>query len=301
MKEDSIGCLGSSRLPGPLCGSRVSVSSHGAKTARMTLPITTPVALNGSVTFKVDAPPQPKGPAYAHLGVYELLPDAILNIRFDGTVRLPEGRWEVGIVQYLWNDRVSIIYSEGGDWFFSFDSHPVLLDNLRGAADIWLDSLGQGVQNFVVSGAPKTVRVSLESGDTPTSPTLPGRRKRCGDKIDELLVYAERTLLLFAVVACRKNGVGGPFFPILATGDVYGMYWKLRPAPGSPDFRFKPIQFRHSEQPPFQGPARYGTPTSGKTGNQISPSLVAAAESRYLADCQKRPPRQSPEEDYWFR
>lgn len=83
-----------------------------------------PKALNGQFKFRVDSPPVPQGPVIPNLGVYTIFPDAMLTIAFKGDVLLPPGRWEVGIVQNCWNDRVTHVYSEGANSSFRRIGNP---------------------------------------------------------------------------------------------------------------------------------------------------------------------------------
>jgi hypothetical protein len=253
-----------------------------------------PKALSGRFQLRVDQSPAPGMPFMGNLGVYEILPDAIINIAFSGDVSLPPGTWEVGLVQNVWNDRVTIVYSEGGEYFFSQDTEP-LLD----VTDIWLNTLGTGVVTLDnPTGADKRFHIALDAGDTPTSPPIPGLMTRCNGTIREQLVFAERVLQLIAAVVARKDG---DLFPIAATaGDTYGFMWRLDPVPGAkPSFRFRPLFPSAVEmKPPFSLFGPNGVTTTGPTGNEFGLALAARASAAYLADCERRAPREG-DENLW--
>lgn len=255
-----------------------------------------PQLVAGQFAFRVDTPPSPRGGSFfGPAATFTLFPDAIMHIVFTGQVSLPPGKWEVGIVQNVWNDRVTIVYSLGGEFYFSHDTKP-LLDVVRGATDIWLDTLGNGVKTFDNPGSRlQTFSVMLDAGDVATSPPIPGRRLRCGNAIDELRVFAERALQLVGAIVIREvhpGGRKGALFPVAATGDTYGFIWRLEPAPGTPNFRFRPLIPRRVERPPFSLLRPHGLGTDlRQTANEYGDQLAAQAEARYKADCKKGTPR----------
>jgi hypothetical protein len=141
--------------------------------------------------------------------------------------------------------------------------------------------------------------VNLESSDTPTSPSIPGQRQRCGGQIAEQLMFAERALQLVGAVVARRDGKGGALFPLMATsGNPYGFVWRLEPAAGVPDFKFLPLFPKGAERPPFSLLQPYGLATSGPIANEYGKKLTQQAELNYRNDCQRRSPRKG-DEDLW--
>lgn len=249
-----------------------------------------PKVLGGTFNFRITRPPTPVTPAVGVLGTFSIFPDAELKINFDGSVSLPPGTWEVGIIQNVWNDRVTIEYSNGGEIYISLDNFPPLLDQLPGQSDIWLNTFGTGVTTFSNSTSrDKTFQLSLEAGDTPTSPPIPGIQTRCGGTIQEQLVWAERVLQLVAVLAARKDG---QLFSLAATsGDTYGYMWRLEPPPSSNPFRFRPLFNTGIERVEPFSLLPSGVNTTRPNANEVFAPLVIQAEASYLGDCGVRPPR----------
>jgi hypothetical protein len=163
---------------------------------------------------------------------------------------------------------------------------------------MWYNNLGNGVVTLDNrSVGEKRFHVSLDAGDTPTSPPIPGRMTRCNGQITEQLLFAERVLQLAAALIARKDG---QIFPLAATaGNTYGFMWRLEPAPGAPIFRFKPFYPTSVElSPPFTLFHPHGIATAPPTANQVGITLAANAAAAYLADCGRRVPRRG-DEDLW--
>jgi len=298
MRDDLLdGCLGGSRVPGVICGSRYTRNAKGGQTpSKPVAPVLTEPRLHsGNLGIEINKP-RSTGPTHANYGAYDVIPE--IDIQFEGTVILPEGFWEIGLLQFIWNDRIRIMYSEGGEEYWEHTDIPNALDN----DDVTKDIFFKGTRSFLNLSKPfNREQFSLRTSDRPGIKNLVGIKKRCNDTIVETLVWAERTFLAFAVLACRKNGKGGPFFPVLAT-QLYGFYWYLTPAAVEPNVEWRKIPHTGTvgtERPPFQGPARHGLPLDGKLANDIGEELQKTAEQRFKVDCGKRLPKDSIELPHW--
>lgn len=151
-----------------------------------------------------------------------------------------------------------------------------------GAPDMWLNSLGTGMVPLENSTtADKRFHISLEAGDTPNSPPIPGMMIRCNGQIREQLVFAERVLQLVAALVARKDG---QVFPLAATaGNTYGYMWRLEPAAGAPNFRFKPLFPTAVElSQPFTLFHPHGVATRPPTANQFGIIFVPMQRQRIL-------------------
>lgn len=249
-----------------------------------------PRVVSGAFAFQVTSPPTPVVPVLGLLGVFTIFPDASLKIDFIGSVSLPPGTWEVGLIQNVWNDRVAIQYSKGGEIYIALDNFPPLLDQLPTQTDIWLNTFGTGVRTFSnTTSGDKVFPLHLEGGDTPTSPPIPGIQTRCAGTISEQLVWAERVLQFVAVLAARKDG---QLFPLAATsGNTYGFRWRLEPPPSSNPFRFEPFFNTGVETAEPFSLLPNGVNTSRPNANETFAPLVVQATANYLSDCGVRPPR----------
>jgi hypothetical protein len=235
-----------------------------------------------------------QGPAFAHVGAYDVVPS--LDLKFEGRVLLPVGAWQIGFMQFIWDDRLRLMYSAGGEQAWSFVNLGTMLDNDKASNGIWFKGT---VHPHFVNSVPERRLVSLSTSDRPGVLNFHGIAKRCAGTIAENLVWCERTFLAFAVIGCREIGGLHRFFPLLAT-NLYGFYWYLTPAPGSPDVKWKPIPDNPGpERPPFSGPARFGLPLDGTLANDADAARQKAAQARYEADCGRRTPPDSVEKASW--
>jgi hypothetical protein len=264
-------------------------------------PPSEPAFQSGKFKIDISGPTGLNGPSYDHQGAYYIDPDATMHLRFVGVVSLPPGTWDVGIVQNLtWCNHIES-YSEGGQIAFAFaaEAKGPLLDVLKGASDIFLDSLGNAVVTLVSPTPDGQFRhkVSLDAGDTPRKANgYDAERTRCQGKITEQLDDIEESNVFSAALIARKEGV---IHQLVVTGDKYGYRYRFEvPYRGGPpdwgwlDFHaflstklLRPVDWDRFKQ------ALLTTDLKGPTANDVTNKLAKEAEDRYKRDCSVKPPR----------
>lgn len=247
-----------------------------------------PTVIDGAFAIDISGPGATyEPPRIASGGYYKFHPDGEIVVVFQGLISLPPGTWEIGLVQNLFNDVVTVRYSKGGQWFYSTGVRKVL-DVPRGATDIWGDT-GTGV---VVlnnnSGNNKTFPVSLNFGDTPTSTRLDEQKSRCNNTIMEEFISYERTIQLSCALVARKEG---KIFPLIATKDPYGFVLRFNVPAGADGMNineswieFRPLFSKTNEKPPFVLMNPLATDLNW-TGNRLEDEAFREASRRYVGTC----------------
>jgi len=249
-----------------------------------------PTVIDGAFAINISGPGVTyEPPRIATGGYYKFHPDGEIVVVFQGLVSLPPGAWEIGLVQNLFNDVVTVRYSKGGQWGYGTGVRKVL-DVVRGATDIWMDTSGAGVillNNN--SGNNKTFPVSLNFGDTPGSTRLYEQRSRCNNTITENFVSYERTIQLLGALIARKDG---KIFPLLATKDPYGFVLHLNVPPGADGMNindswieFRPLFSKTNEKPPFVLMKPLATDLNW-TGNRLEDEAFREASRGYERNCE---------------
>jgi len=186
-------------------------------------PISTPALVGGNFSVTISKPSgrDLSGPALGYLGVYTIAYHLKMDISFRGTVNLPPGTWEIGLIQNLFNHTHRRQYSQGGFAFFSMDPPAGgLLDSGQGQSDIWYDP-PDGSRRITLR-TPTRVTFALQGEDMPADfSDIPAEGKRCNGKFSEQLLWIYNSLRFRAVLAVRTGGSSGTVMP-LAISDPYG-------------------------------------------------------------------------------
>jgi hypothetical protein len=250
-------------------------------------PPVVPTLVDGKFTVKIAPPETLKAPFFRYMGAYMIDPEAVMTVTFQGVVLLPDaGEWEVGLVQNVYIDNLTMRYSRGGQ--ITINNGVVLrLDRSPEAKErdsIWMKQAVSKLTN----DQPNTARgVAMEFDDNPNLETaIKGRRSRCHGKIDEFFQYAEHSFLCLAGLVAKK---GTRVFQLAVTQEPYGFRWTfdVPDEPGSVDmdqaFDWQPFVPRRILLPPFPGNRLLRTvpPDANTWVNEEHKIRVA----RYEGDC----------------